>query len=31
MAREMTGKIAGGGPELLFKTFNGDILLRRAK
>lgn len=31
VAREMTGKINGGGPELLFKTFNGDILLRRAK
>ncbi len=31
VSREMTGKISGGGPELLFKTFNGDILLRRAK
>jgi len=31
VSREMTGKINGGGPELLFKTFNGDILLRRAK
>lgn len=31
MAREMTGKVNGGGPEMLFKTFNGDILLRRAK
>ena len=32
LAREMTGKINGGGPEILFKTFNGDILLlRRAK
>jgi DUF4097 and DUF4098 domain-containing protein YvlB len=31
MAREMTGKIAGGGPEILLKTFNGDILLRRAQ
>lgn len=29
VAREMTGKIAGGGPELFLKTFNGDILLRR--
>lgn len=29
--REMRGKIQGGGPEILFKTFNGDILLRRAK
>ena len=31
VSREMTGKINGGGPEILFKTFNGDILLRRAK
>ncbi len=31
VSREMTGKIGGGGTELLFKTFNGDILLRRAK
>ncbi|MEO8275772.1 MAG: DUF4097 family beta strand repeat-containing protein [Thermoanaerobaculia bacterium] len=31
VGREMTGKINGGGPEMLFKTFNGDILLRRAK
>jgi hypothetical protein len=31
LAREMTGKIGGGGPEILFKTFNGDILLRRTK
>jgi hypothetical protein len=31
LASEMTGKINGGGPELFFKTFNGDILLRRAK
>jgi len=31
LVREMTGKIGGGGPEILFKTFNGDILLRRAK
>ncbi len=30
IAREMTGKIGGGGPELLLKTFNGDIVLRRA-
>jgi hypothetical protein len=29
VAREMTGKIQGGGPELFLKTFNGDILLRR--
>jgi hypothetical protein len=31
LAREMTGKINGGGPEILLKTFNGDILLRRAE
>ena len=30
VAREMTGKIQGGGPELFLKTFNGDILLRRS-
>ena len=29
--REMRGKINGGGAEILFKTFKGDILLRRAK
>jgi hypothetical protein len=29
VAREMTGKIAGGGPEIFLKTFNGDILLRK--
>lgn len=29
VAREMTGKIGGGGPEMFLKTFNGDILLRR--
>jgi hypothetical protein len=29
VAREMTGKIGGGGPEIFLKTFNGDILLRR--
>lgn len=29
--REMRGKVNGGGAEILFKTFNGDILLRRAK
>ena len=31
VSREMVGKINGGGPEILFKTFNGDVLLRRAK
>ena len=31
VSREMIGQINGGGPEILFKTFNGDVLLRRAK
>lgn len=31
IARELSGRIGGGGPELFLKTFNGDILLRRAK
>lgn len=31
IARELAGKIGGGGPEIFLKTFNGDILLRRAK
>jgi hypothetical protein len=31
VSREMIGDINGGGPEILFKTFNGDVLLRRAK
>jgi len=26
-----TGKIAGGGPELMMKTFNGNIYIRKAK
>jgi len=30
IAKELTGTIAGGGPELFLKTFNGDILLRKA-
>jgi hypothetical protein len=30
LSREVAGKIGGGGPELLLKTFNGDILLKRA-
>ena len=29
IAKELTGKIGGGGPELFLKTFNGDIVLRR--
>ncbi|MBO0322944.1 DUF4097 family beta strand repeat protein [Muricauda sp. CAU 1633] len=28
MEQWVRGKINGGGPELLFKTFNGDILIR---
>ena len=31
VSREMVGQVNGGGPEILFKTFNGDVLLRRAK
>ncbi|HZF31201.1 MAG TPA: DUF4097 family beta strand repeat-containing protein [Gammaproteobacteria bacterium] len=31
MQREMRGTIGGGGPELRFKTFNGDITLRKRK
>ena len=31
IGREMRGQINGGGPEIYFKTFNGDILLRKAK
>jgi hypothetical protein len=29
--KELRGTISGGGPELLVKTFNGDIFLHRAK
>jgi hypothetical protein len=29
--QELRGTINGGGPEILFKTFNGDILIHRAK
>ncbi len=29
--REVSGNINGGGPEMLFKTFNGDITLHRAR
>ena len=28
VAKELTGKIGGGGPEIFLKTFNGDIVLR---
>ena len=31
MQREMRGTIGGGGPEVRFKTFNGDITLRKQK
>jgi Toastrack DUF4097 len=29
--KEMQGTINGGGPELLLKTFNGDILIHRGR
>jgi len=29
--KEMRGRIGAGGPEILFKTFNGDIYIRKAK
>jgi DUF4097 and DUF4098 domain-containing protein YvlB len=29
LEQEMQGTIAGGGPEILFKTFNGDVYIRR--
>lgn len=28
--KEIRGKVNGGGPEIRFKTYNGDIYLRRA-
>ena len=31
IAQELTGTIGGGGPELFLKTFNGDILLHKAR
>ena len=31
VAKDLSGKIGAGGPELFLKTFNGDIALRRAK
>ena len=31
IGREMRGQLNGGGPELYFKSFNGDILLRKGK
>jgi hypothetical protein len=29
--QEMQGSIGGGGPEIRFKTFNGDIFIRRGR
>ncbi len=29
IAKELTGKIGGGGPEIFLKTFNGDVVLRK--
>jgi Putative adhesin len=29
VSQEIRGAIGGGGPEILFKTFNGDIFIRR--
>jgi len=29
VSQEMRGAIGGGGPEILFKTFNGDVFIRR--
>lgn len=31
MEKAVEGSIGGGGPELRFKTFNGDIILRKPK
>ena len=31
IAQELTGTIGGGGPELFLKTFNGDLVLHKAK
>jgi hypothetical protein len=31
LERDMQGRIGGGGPEMEFRTYNGDIYLRRAK
>jgi len=28
--QELQGTIGGGGPDILFKTFNGDIFIHRA-
>jgi hypothetical protein len=29
MERETRARIGGGGPEIQFKTFNGDITIRK--
>jgi Toastrack DUF4097 len=31
IGHEMRGQLNGGGPEFYFKSFNGDILVRKAK
>ena len=31
IAKELTGKVGGGGAEIFLKTFNGDIVLRKRK
>ena len=31
IAKELTGKVGGGGSEIFLKTFNGDIVLRKRK
>ena len=31
LGRDLVGRINGGGPEILFKTFNGDVMLRKLK
>ncbi|MBV8203095.1 MAG: DUF4097 family beta strand repeat protein [Acidobacteria bacterium] len=31
LEQEMQGSIGGGGPEILLKTFNGDIFIRRGR
>jgi DUF4097 and DUF4098 domain-containing protein YvlB len=30
LTREVTGTVGGGGPEMSFKTLNGDVLVRKA-
>ena len=29
--KEIRGQVGGGGPEMVFKNFNGDILIRKGK